>query len=71
MLRAVLRYEMTIAEWIGLAALLATPYLLIGVVWAATHIGDLGAAGGVGAALSFIGATLSWPVLLIPHLCAG
>jgi hypothetical protein len=32
--RRVLSFEMTIAEWIGTAAMLAAPYPVIGVLWA-------------------------------------
>ena len=39
-LRSVLSFEMTIAEWIGTAVMLAVPYLAIGVLWALTHSGD-------------------------------
>ena len=36
-LRKVFAYEMTIAEWIGLAVLVAIPHALLGVLWTATH----------------------------------
>jgi hypothetical protein len=32
-LRRVLSFEMTIAEWIGTAVMLAAPYLVIGALW--------------------------------------
>ena len=32
-LKSVLSFEMTIAEWIGTAVMLAVPYLAIGVLW--------------------------------------
>ncbi len=40
---------MQISEWIGLAILLAIPYLVIGTVWAFTHSGP------------FLGSVLAWP----------
>ncbi|MGW0163301.1 hypothetical protein ACWDUN_28670 [Mycobacterium sp. NPDC003323] len=55
--RKVLRYEMRVAEWIGLSALLAIPYLAFGVVWAATHSGPVP------------GSVLAWPLLLLYSLC--
>ena len=36
-LRRILSFEMTIAEWIGTAAMLAVPYLVVGVLWSLTH----------------------------------
>jgi hypothetical protein len=32
-LRRVLSFEMTCAEWIGTAVMLAAPYLVIGALW--------------------------------------
>ena len=32
-LRRVLSFEMTIAEWIGTAVMLAVPYLVVGALW--------------------------------------
>jgi hypothetical protein len=47
---------MTIAEWIGTGAILVTPYLVIGVLWA------LFGSGG-------IGAVLWWPAMLVSEVC--
>ena len=55
-LRRVLSFEMTIAEWIGTALMLAVPYLVIGVVWALTHAGD-------------VRAIVWWPVMLVSTVC--
>lgn len=57
MVRQILGYEMRIAEWIGLAALLSIPYLVIGLGWAVTHSGP------------FIGSVLAWPLLLLYSFC--
>jgi len=56
-LRQVLSFEMTIAEWIGTAAMLAAPYLTVGVLWALL--------GGDWRAL------LWWPALLVSAVCLG
>jgi hypothetical protein len=56
-LRRVLSFEMTIAEWIGTAAMLAVPYLLVGAVWALTHTG------------SVPGSIVWWPVHLLSTAC--
>jgi hypothetical protein len=62
-LKKISAYEMTIAEWIGLAVLLSTPYLAIGVIWSIGH------AHGV---VQFITSTLTWPWLMFPSVvCTG
>lgn len=47
---------MTIAEWIGTAAMLAAPYLVIGVVWSFTHSWDFGS-------------IVWWPAQLVTAVC--
>jgi hypothetical protein len=68
-LRKFLGYEMTIAEWIGTAILAAIPYLVIGVIWSATHGHHLSELTGIDRAVSFLGAVVSWPVLLFSDVC--
>ena len=58
-LRRVLSFEMTVAEWIGTAAIVAVPYLLVGVVWALTHTG------------SMLGSIIWWPVHLLSAACVA
>jgi hypothetical protein len=67
--RGFLSYEMTIAEWLGTAAMLAAPYLLIGLGWAATHTGSLGAVHGVERVLVFLRTVVFWPMLLLTSMC--
>lgn len=67
--RRVLEFEMTIAEWIGTALILAAPYVLIGLIWAFTHTADRAAAHGIGWVLLFVRAIIAWPVLLGENLC--
>jgi hypothetical protein len=55
-LRRVLSFEMTVAEWIGTGALLAAPYLGIGVLWA------LFGSGG-------IEAIVWWPAMMVSTVC--
>lgn len=55
--RRILAYEMQVSEWIGMAILLAIPYLLIGLGWALTHSGPV------------IGSVLAWPLLLLYSFC--
>jgi hypothetical protein len=55
-LRRVLSFEMTIAEWIGTALMLAVPYLAVGVVWSLAHNWHLGS-------------VVWWPVQLVTTVC--
>lgn len=68
-LRKFLGFEMTIAEWIGTAILAAIPYLVIGVIWSATHTGHLDGLSGVDRTVSLLGSIVSWPVLLFSDVC--
>ncbi|WP_280824784.1 hypothetical protein [Mycobacterium sp. OTB74] len=67
--RKVLSFEMTIAEWIGTAAILAAPYLVIGVIWALTHTSDLAAAYGIRWLLLLVRSIIFWPVILLSNVC--
>ncbi|WP_102143570.1 hypothetical protein [Mycobacterium hubeiense] len=67
--RKILTYEMTIAEWIGTAVILAVPYLFIGVIWAGTHTEHLSELQGLDLVVSFLGSVASWPVLLFSNVC--
>ena len=68
-LRKFFAFEMTIAEWIGTAILALIPYLVIGVIWSATHTDHLGALSGIDRTVSFLGSIVSWPVLLFSDVC--
>jgi hypothetical protein len=68
-LRSVLSYQLTIAELIGLAIILGTPYLVIGVVWSTTHTEHLQELQGVDLVVSFLGSIVSWPVLVFSNVC--
>ncbi len=67
--RRVLRFEMTIAEWIGTAVIIGIPYLVVGIIWTATHTDHLSQLHGVDLAVSFLGSIVSWPVLLVSNVC--
>ncbi len=64
-----LRYRLTIAELIGLAVILGVPYLLIGMIWSSTHTDHLRDMPSVDLVVSFLGAIVSWPVLLFANVC--
>jgi hypothetical protein len=70
-LRKVLGFEMTIAEWIGTAILAAIPYLVIGIVWWATHTDALGGLTGFDSLTSVLDSIVSWPVLLFSDVCTA
>lgn len=67
--RKVLSFQMTIAEWIGTAIILAVPYLVIGMVWTLTHTSHLHGMDRADAVVSFLGSIVSWPVLLFTNVC--
>jgi hypothetical protein len=62
--RRVLGFEMTVAEWIGTAILLAVPYLIVGAVW--TVIAGVHPTTG-----ATIVSVLSWPALLVSAVCTA
>lgn len=56
--RKVLAFEMTIAEWIGSALLLAAPYVVVGVVWTVVRVDHPSPV-----------SILAWPALLLSTVC--
>lgn len=67
--RQVLGFQITIAELIGLALIVGTPYLLVGVIWSTTHTDHLHEMHGADLVVSFLGSIVSWPVLLFANVC--
>ncbi|MDV3125704.1 hypothetical protein M1247_12325 [Mycobacterium sp. 21AC1] len=68
-LRRLLAYRVAVGEMIVVAVVLGTPYLLIGVVWSNTHTDHLLDMNALDAVVSFLGAIVSWPVLLFADVC--
>ena len=68
-IRRILAYEMSLAEWIAVAVLLGTSYLLVGVLWSSTHTEHLASLRGADLVVSFLGSIVSWPVLLFSNVC--
>ncbi|MEN3222195.1 hypothetical protein [Mycolicibacterium porcinum] len=68
-LRRLLAYRVALGELIVVAAVLGAPYLLIGTVWSGSHTDHLRSMGGLDAVVSFLGAIVSWPVLLFTDVC--
>ncbi|MDA4107126.1 hypothetical protein [Mycolicibacterium holsaticum] len=69
--RKILGFEMTIAEWIGTAIILAVPYLVVGAVWTAFHLDYVNAinTNGVNRLMALLGSVAAWPVLLFSTVC--
>ncbi len=63
-LRKLLGFQVTIGELITVALVLGTPYLLVGVFWSTTHTEHLRQMNGADLVVSYLGAIVSWPVLL-------
>jgi hypothetical protein len=68
-IRKLLNYRMAVAEWIGLAVVLGAPYSIVGLIWSLTHTDHLQDVHGVNLVVSFLGAIVSWPVLLFSNVC--
>jgi hypothetical protein len=64
-LRALLRTEMTIAEWIGLAVMVNAPYVILGVAWALLHADRFAGSTGIHLVATVVGSVLAWPLLLV------
>lgn len=68
-LRRVFGFQLTVAQWISIAIITGTPYLLVGVIWSATHTHRLHDMSGIDLAVSVLGSTALWPVLLLTNAC--
>lgn len=64
-----LNYKLTIAELIGLGLILGTPYLIVGTIWSSTHTDHLRDMQAIDFVVSYLGAIVSWPVLLFSNVC--
>ena len=69
MLRRLLSYRLSIGQLIVIALLIGTPYLIIGAIWSSTHTEHLNRMDDIDLAVSFLGAIVSWPVLLFANVC--
>lgn len=70
-MRKLMAFEMTIAEWIGTALMLAAPYAVLGVVWTAVNYDRFEALHGIRLIGALIAGVLVWPVLLLPGVCGA
>ena len=68
-LRALLGHQMTVARWTTVAVLLGTPYLIVGIIWTATHTVRLAELRGVDLVVSLLGSVAYWPALLFAGVC--
>jgi hypothetical protein len=68
-LRRLLGYRVSVGQLLVIALALGTPYLIVGAIWSSTHTDHLSRMGGTDLAVSFLGAIVSWPVLLVADVC--
>lgn len=68
-LRKLLGFQVTIGELILVALIIGTPYLVVGVFWSTTHTEHLRQMAGADLVVSYLGAIVSWPVLLFADVC--
>jgi hypothetical protein len=64
-----LGYRVSIGALIVVALVLGTPYLIVGAIWSSTHTDHLNQMDGIDLVVSFLGAIVSWPVLLVANVC--
>jgi hypothetical protein len=67
--RQLLDLELSIAELVGVAVLLAGPYLLVGLAWTIAHAQALDGLRSVELAVSLLGSIALWPALLLANVC--
>jgi hypothetical protein len=68
-LRRLLGYRLSVGALTVVGLVLGTPYLIVGAIWSSTHTDHLTRMDGIDLAVSFLGAIVSWPVLLIADVC--
>ncbi|HET9563453.1 MAG TPA: hypothetical protein VFP27_02855 [Mycobacterium sp.] len=68
-LRRLLGYRVSIGQLIVVAVVLGTPYLIVGVILSSTHTEHLAKMDDIDLVVSFLGAIVSWPVLLFANVC--
>lgn len=66
--RRLLDFDLSIAELIGVALLLAAPYLIAGGFWTGTHAERLEQLRGVDLLISLLGSIALWPVLVLANV---
>lgn len=69
--RRVLGYQMTIAEWVGTALLLGVPYGVIGIAVAVLKPDHYAYADGLPSVLAFVGSVAFWPILFLTDVCTS
>ncbi|MCV7280074.1 hypothetical protein H7J88_10485 [Mycolicibacterium flavescens] len=68
--KKLLSFEMTIAEWIGTALMLAAPYAVIGMAWTAFNTDQLPGTGVVWL-VQLLGSIVFWPAMVFSAVCVG
>ena len=67
--RQLLEFEVSIAELVGVAVLVAGPYLLFGLGWTITHAQTLHGLRGLELTVSLLGSIALWPALVLANVC--
>ncbi|MDG4663054.1 hypothetical protein [Mycobacterium sp. 236(2023)] len=67
--RRILAYDMTLAEWLGTALILGAPYGVMGVVFSVFKPDHIVHADGILKVAAFVGTVVFWPVLLFADVC--
>lgn len=65
MLKDLLDHRLSVRQLGHLAIAFGVPYLIIGVIWAATHHDHLSALHSLDKLFSALGEVVAWPVLVI------
>jgi hypothetical protein len=68
-LRRLLGYRLSVGVLAVVALVLGTPYLIVGTIWSGIHTDHLTRMDGIDLVVSFLGAIVSWPVLLVADVC--
>lgn len=68
-IRRVLGCQVTVAQLMALGLILGTTYLLVGAIWSTTRTAHLQNMHGADLVVAFLGAIVSWPVLLFANVC--
>ena len=68
-LRRLLGYRVSIGQLVVVALVIGTPYLIVGAIWSISHTDHLNRMSGIDLVVSFLGAIVSWPVLLVSDVC--
>lgn len=70
-LRRFLALELTLAEWLGIALMLAVPYVAVGVAYAVVDADRWDGATGIAWCGRLTASVLAWPALIVTGGCVA